>query len=81
MDDAALACTRAHRCVREYQAKISRPLFDRINLHIDVPAVSPADLQLPLPAERSAEVVARAAARPRQAARYADLAPRLGRPH
>jgi magnesium chelatase family protein len=76
LDDAALACGRAPRCAQDYQSKISGPLFDRIDLHIDVPAVKPADLALPPPAEGSAEVAARvAAARARQAARYQRLPP------
>ena len=67
LDDAALACGKAPRCAQEYQSRISGPLFDRIDLHIDVPAVRPADLALPPPAEGSAEVAARvAAARARQ---------------
>ena len=75
LDDPALACTRAPRCAQDYQSKISGPLFDRIDLHIDVPAVNPADLSLPPPAEGSTEVAARvAAAREAQAARYAALA-------
>jgi magnesium chelatase family protein len=45
-----------------------------IDLHIDVPAVRPADLSLPPPAESTADVAARvAAARARQTARYARL--------
>lgn len=70
------ACKRNHieRCVADYQARISGPLMDRIDLHIDVPAVTAADLILPPPAEGSAEVAARvAAARARQTARYAKL--------
>jgi magnesium chelatase family protein len=71
LDDPALACARVPRCAQDYQAKISGPLFDRIDLHVDVPAVSPADLALPPPAEGSAEVAARvAAARAVQAARF-----------
>ena len=76
LDDAALSCGRAPRCAQDYQSKISGPLFDRIDLHIDVPAVRPADLALPPPAEGSAAVAARVGtARARQAARYARLPP------
>ena len=53
LDDASLACGRAPKCAQDYQAKISGPLFDRIDLHVDVPAVSPADLALPPPREGS----------------------------
>ncbi len=71
LDDAALACGRAPKCAQDYQAKISGPLFDRIDLHIDVPAVSAADLTLPPPAEGSAQVAARVAkARALQMQRY-----------
>ncbi len=57
----------------DYQSRISGPLFDRIDLHVDVPAVSAADLSLPPPAEGSAEVGARVAqARAIQNARYKD---------
>jgi magnesium chelatase family protein len=74
LDDASLGCGRAPRCAQDYQSKISGPLFDRIDLHIDVPAVKPADLSLPPPAEGSAEVASRIAkARARQAARFAAL--------
>lgn len=69
--DAALACSRAPRCAADYQAKLSGPLLDRIDLHVDVAAVSAADLTLPPPAEGSAEVAARVArARAVQTARY-----------
>jgi len=68
------ACKRGPRCAADYQARISGPLLDRIDLHIDVPAVSPADLTLPPPAETSAEIARRvAAARARQRARYQTL--------
>ncbi len=74
LDDPAQCCSRVPRCAADYQAKISGPLFDRIDLHVDVPAVKPADLSLPPPAEGSAEVAARvAAARAVQSARYAKL--------
>ena len=62
------------RCIAQYQARLSGPLLDRIDLAIDVPAVTAADLILPPPAEGSAEVAARVArARERQAKRYAAL--------
>ncbi len=71
LDDPALACARAPRCARDYQSRISGPLFDRIDLHVEVPAVNPADLALPPPAEGTSEVAARvAAARAIQAERY-----------
>ncbi|MBI3710113.1 MAG: ATP-binding protein, partial [Proteobacteria bacterium] len=47
LDDPAQGCGRAPKCALEYQSKISGPLFDRIDLHVDVPAVKPADLSLP----------------------------------
>src|SRR5271155_4589997 len=61
---AESACVRAPRCAQDYQARLSGPLLDRIDLHIDVPAVSPADLALPPPAEGSAAVAARGPAAP-----------------
>jgi magnesium chelatase family protein len=74
LDDPAQGCGRAPKCAQDYQSKISGPLFDRIDLHIDVPAVKASDLSLPPPAEGSAEVAARvAAARARQKARFARL--------
>jgi magnesium chelatase family protein len=71
LGDPALACSRAPRCAADYQAKLSGPLLDRIDLHVEVQAVSAADLVLPPPAEGSAEVAARvSAARAVQTARY-----------
>ena len=63
-------CGKAPRCVQAYQGRVSGPLLDRIDLTIDVPAVSAADLSLPAPSEGTAEVAARvAAAREIQASR------------
>ncbi len=78
LDDAALACSRAPKCAYEYQSKISGPLFDRIDLHVEVGAVNAMDLSLPPPAETSTDVAKRVAhARDVQKQRYAklDLAP------
>lgn len=74
LDDPARACTRVPKCAIEYQSKISGPLFDRIDLHVEVPAVSAADLTLPPPAEGSREIASRvAAARAIQMERYAPF--------
>lgn len=71
LSDPALSCSRAPRCAADYQSRVSGPLLDRIDLHVEVEAVSAADLVLPPPAEGSAEVAARVAyARARQTARY-----------
>jgi magnesium chelatase family protein len=74
--DPGYPCRRgpSARCAAEYQARISGPLLDRIDLTIDVPAVSPADLALPPPAEATADVASRVdLARRRQAKRYAAM--------
>ncbi len=74
LDDPAQACAQAPRCASDYQAKISGPLFDRIDLHMEVPAVSAADLSLPPPAEGSGQIATRiAAARALQTKRYSGI--------
>jgi magnesium chelatase family protein len=55
------ACGRAPRCQTDYQGRISGPLMDRIDLQVEVPPVTAADLALPPPAEGTAEVAARVA--------------------
>jgi magnesium chelatase family protein len=76
LGDPALGCGKAPRCGQDYQAKLSGPLLDRIDLHVDVPAVSAADLALPPPAEGSAQVAARVArAHAIQRQRYDALGP------
>jgi len=78
LDDASLACSRAPRCALDYQGKISGPLYDRFDLHVDVPAVSAADLTLPPPAEDSADVAARITrARDQQLNRAHQAAPNV----
>ena len=72
LGDAALACSRAPKCAADYQAKVSGPMLDRIDLHVEVAGVSAADLSLPRPSEGSPEVAARVkAARDIQTQRYA----------
>ncbi|MDA0997127.1 MAG: YifB family Mg chelatase-like AAA ATPase, partial [Proteobacteria bacterium] len=68
--DPGQACSRAPKCGADYQAKISGPLIDRMDLVVEVPPVLPADLSLPPPGEGTADVAARVhAARARQRAR------------
>ena len=65
-------CGRAPRCQRDYQGRISGPLMDRIDLQVEVPPVTAADLGLP-PAEGTAQAAARvAAARQAQEARATE---------
>ncbi len=67
-------CRRGSRCASDYQARISGPFLDRIDLRISVPAVTAADLIGVGSVESSADVAIRvAAARERQAKRYASL--------
>jgi magnesium chelatase family protein len=53
------ACGKAPRCQRDYQNRISGPLFDRIDLTVETPPVTAADMALPAPAEGTAQVAAR----------------------
>jgi magnesium chelatase family protein len=75
-----LSCRTGPRCAADYQARISGPLLDRIDLQIEVPAVSAADLVLPAPTEGSVEVRERVArARKIQLERFAALGSTSGR--
>ncbi len=67
-------CRRGPRCASDYQARISGPLLDRIDIRIEVPALAASDLIRPGPSETSAEVKERVgAARAVQAERYRGL--------
>lgn len=71
---AGSACKRGPRCAADYQARISGPFLDRVDIHLDMPAVTAADLVLPPAAEGSAEILARVvAARERQRRRFVAL--------
>jgi len=73
LSDSALGCGRAPKCATDYQSRISGPLFDRIDLHVEVMGVSASELNLPSSAEGSAEVAARVAqARSIQRERFGD---------
>lgn len=65
LGNAALSCSRAPRCAEAYQNKISGPLLDRIDLHVDVDAVNPWEMnneQDEAPRETSATIRARVVA-------------------
>jgi magnesium chelatase family protein len=79
LDDPALACSKAPRCAGDYQNRLSGPLLDRIDIHVDVPSVSPLDLAAAPAGDSSRTVAARVRqAREEQARRYAKLAPDSG---
>ena len=67
-------CKRGAACAGDYQARVSGPFLDRIDIRVDLPAVSASDMIAPAaPAETSAAVAHRvAAARERQIKRFAD---------
>ncbi|MCL1786114.1 MAG: YifB family Mg chelatase-like AAA ATPase [Alphaproteobacteria bacterium] len=44
LGNAALSCSRAPRCAEAYQNKISGPLLDRIDIHVDVDPVNPWEI-------------------------------------
>ena len=76
LGNAALSCSRAPRCAEAYQNKISGPLLDRIDLHVDVDPVNPWEMKTDTnpPAESSAQIRARVvAARNRQIARQGKM--------
>jgi magnesium chelatase family protein len=73
LGDAARECGRAPRCGQDYQARISGPLLDRIDLTVEVQPILPSDLSRAPPGEPSAAVAARVArARAAQRARYGE---------
>ncbi|MEM6711689.1 MAG: YifB family Mg chelatase-like AAA ATPase [Pseudomonadota bacterium] len=75
-------CRRGVRCASDYQGRVSGPLMDRIDLRIDVPAVSVRDLTRTEPGETSAVVASRVAkARAMQEGRYETTTPSAGKPN
>lgn len=70
LDDPVKACLCSPDRIRSYRARLSGPLYDRIDFHVSVPALAWQDLADPAPVESSAAVRARVdAARLRQRAR------------
>ena len=60
LGDAKRSCTKAPRCAEAYQNKISGPLLDRIDLHVEVDAVNPWNItDIDEKTETSSEIKAR----------------------
>jgi magnesium chelatase family protein len=67
-------CKRGAACAGDYQGRVSGPFLDRIDIRIDVPAVSAADMIAPGGAAEASSVVAQRVhlARERQRQRYLE---------
>jgi magnesium chelatase family protein len=74
LSDAARACGKAPKCAVDYQAKISGPLLDRMDIAIDVPEVPTLEMLNTPEGEPSEVVRARVTeARTRQRKRFEQL--------
>jgi len=89
-NDSAHECTCTPPMIQRYVSKISGPLLDRIDIHIDVPAVKYKELRAEASAESSADIRARVeCARSAQHLRFtgnkiyanAQMTPKLIRKH
>jgi magnesium chelatase family protein len=75
LTDTTKQCNCAPQQIQKYRNRLSGPLLDRIDLHVDVPAVPVRELSRPgTPGESSAVIRRRVrGARERQRERYTDL--------
>lgn len=72
LNDSSHACTCSSAQVQRYRSRLSGPLLDRIDLHVEVPAVVYSDLRAPSAGLSSADMRRRiTAARRLQQKRYA----------
>lgn len=72
--EPGFTCRRGVRCADDYQARLSGPLLDRIDMRIEVPAVRATDMIAASASEASAPVRERVAqARARQGERFHAL--------
>jgi len=70
--DPQRTCLCSTQQMQRYNARVSGPLLDRIDIHVEVPPVQYAELASPAAAETSAAIRVRVnAARARQQARFA----------
>jgi magnesium chelatase family protein len=60
LSDPLRACNKAPKCTQDYQNKISGPIFDRIDLFVEVPMISAKEIKnITVLSEESSEVIAR----------------------
>lgn len=79
--EPGFACGQGKNCAARYQSRISGPLLDRIDLQIEVPTLTAADLIMPASCEGNAAVRERVnAARAIQSERFAALEKKNIRP-
>ena len=75
LGDLQHECTCSPPAVQRYRARVSGPLLDRVDIHVEVPAVKYRDLADRQPGEGSAAIRIRVnAARQRQLARFGKQA-------
>jgi magnesium chelatase family protein len=76
--DSVRACTCSSSAITRYNKRISGPLLDRIDIHIEVPRVEYEKLAMRQPGEASQDIQARVqAARDRQTERFTDADNRI----
>lgn len=72
LGDARHTCTCSPALIHRYRARLSGPLLDRLDLHVEVPALSYREISSTQSGESSAQIRRRVeAARQRQHARFA----------
>lgn len=75
LSDPGRACAKAPRCAEDYTSKLSGPLLDRIDMHVDVPMMETAAMVDGPDGEPSESVAARVLrARQMQTERYQTMA-------
>jgi magnesium chelatase family protein len=73
--DPQRTCVGSRQQIQRYNGRVSDPLFDRIDIHVEVPPVRYAELASATATETSADIRSRVnAARARQRARFAGTA-------
>jgi len=74
LGDPKRDCSCTYTQIQRYRSKISGPLMDRIDIHMDVPAVPFKDLSSTQPSESSAQILTRIkSARRLQAERFQKM--------